>query len=133
MRLTLNAALIMTLLAGSAAASQGLRQEQKVENGLFAIAVADKIRSECATISGRVLKALSQMQELADYAQSIGYSRAEIKAYTQSDIEKQRMEAKRDAYLRTQGVVQSDPETYCAAGHAEIQRSSRIGGLLRAR
>ncbi len=133
MRQAVNAALIMTFFAGSALAAQGLRQEERVENGLFAIAVADKIRSECSTISGRVLKALSQMQELADYAQSIGYSRAEIKAYTQSDTEKQRMEAKRDAYLRTQGVVQSDPETYCAAGHAEIQRSSRIGGLLRAR
>lgn len=120
-------------LATQGAAKPSLREVDRVETGLFAIAVADKIRKECGTISGRMLRALGQMQDLADYAQSIGYSEAEIRAYVGSDAEKARMRSKRDAYLRTQGVVHSNPETYCAAGRAEIQQQSRIGALLRAR
>ena len=42
-----------------------------------------------------------------------------------------RMRAQRDAYLAERGVVKSDPETYCAAGRAEIRNGSRIGALLR--
>ncbi len=125
--------LIVTLGAGTASANASLRNVDKVENGLFAIAVADKIRKECGSISGQVLKALSQMRGLADHARSLGYSDDEIKAYVDSEQEKARMEAKRDAYLTNQGVVNSQPETYCAAGRAEIQKSSRIGALLRAR
>lgn len=132
MRVALISLLSMTLATASLA-NPSLREVPKVENGLFAIAVADKIRKECGSISGKVLKALSQLRDLSDHAESLGYSRDEIKAYVDSDTEKARMEAKRDAYLNKQGVVKSDPATYCAAGRAEIQKSSGIGALLRAR
>ncbi|THH38988.1 hypothetical protein E4Z66_05365 [Aliishimia ponticola] len=133
MRFFVVSSLVCAVAAGSVAAKPSLRDVDPVENGLFAIAVADKIRNECDAISGRVLKAMRQLSDLQDYAVSIGYSKDEIKSYVRSDAEKRRMEAKRDAYLTTLGVVKSDPATYCAAGRAEIEKSSRIGALLRAR
>lgn len=125
--------LVFLTFSSAVLAKPSLRTVSQVEDGLFEIAVADKIRKECGAISGKVLKALSQLRDLQDHAESLGYSSDEIKAYVDSDVEKARMKAKRDAYLIKQGVVQNDPRTYCAAGRAEIQKSSRIGALLRAR
>lgn len=129
--------LMITLLTGltttQAVAKPSLRDVSRVENGLFSIAVADKIREECDAISARMIKAYSELQALKSFARAQGYSEAEIKAYVKSPSEKNRMRAKRDAYLGEVGVVKSDPETYCAAGRAEIAKSSRIGALLRAR
>ena len=133
MRVTATFFLISSLAAGAAAAKPSLSSVAKVEDGLFAITVANKIRRECGDISGRIFKARSELLALYDYAQSQGYSEAEIDAYINSDAEKNRMRAKRDTYLANNGVVKSQPETYCAAGRAEIQKSSRIGALLKAR
>lgn len=120
--------------ASTAAASKpSLQSVTEVENGLFAVAVADKIRRECGDISGRFMKARSVLSDLYDRARAQGYSDDEIEAYVASDAQKNRMRAKRDAYLAGQGVVKSDPASYCAAGRAEINKSSQIGTLLRAR
>jgi len=134
MRTTVTIGMMCLCLATTGgAAKTSLRDVARVENGLFHIAVADKIRKECDAISGRVMKALGQMRALSDYALGLGYSEDEIRAYVKDEREKNRMSAKRDAYLRAKGVVQSDPETYCAAGRAEIQNATEIGALLRAR
>lgn len=125
--------LAASLMAGSALAKPSLREVEQVENGLFSIVVADKIRRECTSISARFLRARSELRRLYEFARTQGYSEEEIEAYVNADSEKKRMEAKRDAYLRTRGVVKSNSETYCAAGRAEIQKSSQIGTLLRAR
>lgn len=133
MRKLVAVAVILSLSSTGVMAKPSLRNVGVVEDGLFAISVADKIRKECDTISGRVLKAMGQMRKLADHARDLGYMDDEIKTYVDSRTEKSRMRAKRDAYLTKQGVVNSQPETYCAAGRAEIQKSSRIGALLKAR
>ena len=132
MRHVLTCAMMAVLAAGQAAAKPSLRDVRVVEDGLFAIVVADKIRSECGSISARMLRAYAELRRLYEYARAQGYSEAEIDAYVNADAEQKRMDAKRDAYLTQVGVVQSDPETYCAAGRAEIDKSSRIGSLLRA-
>ncbi|MGC1505039.1 MAG: DUF5333 family protein, partial [Sulfitobacter sp.] len=36
-------------------------------------------------------------------------------------------------FFRARGVDTSDPQSYCAVGLQEIQKSSRIGSLLRAK
>ena len=97
------------------------------------LSVANKIRRECDDIAGRLLKARGMMQDLYNHARKKGYSDDEIKAYMNADAEKSRMRSKRDAYLKAKGVVKSQPETYCAAGRAEIKQSSQIGALLRAK
>ncbi len=127
------AAAILGMITTTALAKPSLRSVERVENGLFSIVVADKIRKECSSISGRMVRAMTRMQNLADHAQDLGYSEREIRAYVNSDAEKARMKAKRDAYLANKGVVKSDPATYCAAGRVEIQNSTEIGALLRAR
>ncbi len=115
------------------AANNALQSVAAVEDGLFAVSVADKIRRECDSLSGRFFKARRTLKDLHDTARAEGFSDADIDAYVNSDAQKSRMRAKRDAYLAAQGVVKSAPATYCAAGQAEIRKSSQIGALLRAR
>lgn len=133
MRREMTLALVISLSAVAAQARPSLRDVAPIENGLFTIAVADKIRRECGGISGRLLKAHGQLRALYRHARDLGYSDAEIDAYVSADAEKARMKGRRDAYLATLGVVKSDPATYCAAGHVEIGKSSQIGALLKAR
>ena len=134
-RFILAASFVAALSAApmAVAGKPSLQSIEPVEAGLFTVAVADKIRRECGEISGRFLKARSVLSGLYDEARARGYSDAEIETYVTSDTQKSRMRAKRDAYLAGQGVVKSDPASYCAAGRAEIKKSSQIGALLRAR
>lgn len=131
--------LVVTFVAALAAApvvvagKPALQELEPVESGLFTVAVADKIRRECSGISGRFLKARSVLSGLYDSARASGFSDDEIETYVTSDTQKARMRTKRDAYLAGLGVVKSDPASYCAAGRAEINKSSQIGALLRAR
>lgn len=118
---------------GAVASKPSLQNVAVVENGLLAITVADKIRRECDQIAGRIFKARGMLADLYEVARAEGYSDDEIEAYVSSDAQKSRMRVKRDAYLAEQGVVKSDPASYCAAGQAEINKSSQIGALLRAR
>ena len=133
MRVSVVAIALIVGLSAPASAKPALSEVAVVENGLFQISVADKIRRECGSISGRIFKARSHLKALYAKAREMGYSEEEIEQYVNADAEKKRMRAKRDAYLQTQGVVKSDPKTYCAAGRAEIGKSSRIGALLKAR
>lgn len=125
--------LMWAFLVGTASAQSDLRDEPVIENGLFSISVADKIRRECGSISGRLLKAQREMRALVDRAIALGYSEDQIRAYVNDTVEKTRMRARRNGYLSDKGVVETRPETYCIVGRAEIEKSSKIGALLRAR
>lgn len=128
------AGLAALVAATTAVASKpSLQSVTVVEEGLLAVAVADKIRRECGEISGRFMKARAILNDLYEEARAQGYTDDEIEAYVTSAAQKNRMRTKRDTYLEGQGVVQSDPASYCAAGRAEINKSSQIGTLLRAR
>jgi hypothetical protein len=122
---------IVGLSAGAVQAKQNLRDIKEIDDAVFDVAVADKIRKECPVISARVLKALTLYRSVRSHARSLGFTDDEIEAYGDSDVEKARMRAKGEAYLRDRGVVASDPQSYCAVGRKEIQKSSRIGSLLR--
>ena len=63
-----------------ASAKASLQTVTEVENGLFAISVADKIRRECGSISGRLMKAHGRLRALYAVARDAGYSDAEIAA-----------------------------------------------------
>ena len=122
--------LVMALTTGAGAANPPLREVAAIDDGVFAVAVADRIRKRCPEISARMLTAFRFMRALERRALEMGYTEAEIEAYLDSDAEKTRLKARGAAYLAENGVTE-DPATYCALGRAEIEKSSRIGTLLR--
>lgn len=122
---------LISLSAGIAAAQGNLRDVKSIDDAVFDVAVADKIRKECPEISARIIKALTLYRQVRAEARSLGFTDAQIEEYGDSDKEKARLRAKGDAYFRANGVVASDPQSYCALGRKEIQKSSRIGSLLR--
>jgi hypothetical protein len=133
MRNVLIAAVSVALLAGPVAAKPPLRDVAAVDDALLDLGLADRIRKECPDISAKMFRAIGYLNNIQQTAKSLGYSDAEIDAYRKSDAEKARMKARGAAYLKANGVDTSDPQSYCTLGRAEIQKSSRIGSLLRAK
>ncbi len=133
MRIILTTALTIAVLATPLAAKPPLRDVPQIDDALLDLGIADIIRKECPTISARMIKAIAYLRNLNNKARQMGYSAAEIEAYTDSDAEKDRMRARGAAFFKAKGVDTSDPQSYCALGNAEIQKGSRIGSLLRAK
>lgn len=122
------------ILMGSAAVARpALRDVPEIDNGMLFIGIADEIRKTCPSISARIFRALSAMRTLEARATDMGYSAQEIAAYVDSDAEKARMRVRADAYYEANGVTAGDPQSYCALGRVEIEKSSQIGTLLRAK
>ncbi|MEH6831745.1 DUF5333 domain-containing protein [Sulfitobacter sp.] len=122
---------LLALSAGTVIAKPPLRDVAQIDNAVFDVAVADQIRKKCDDIAPRVITALSLYRETRKLARKLGYTDDEIEAYGDSKVEKARMRAKGEAYMRANGVVTSDPQSYCALGRKEIQKASRIGSMLR--
>ena len=133
MRLLSIALLAASLLAGTASAKPPLREVAQIDDALFDLGIADIVRKNCPTISARMLRAIGYVRDLEQQAKALGYSDAEIEAYTDSDAEKDRLRAKAATFFARRGVDTSDPQSYCALGLEEIQKSSRIGSLLKAK
>ncbi len=115
-----------------AEAKPPLREVKEIDNELYYIAIANEISEYCPSISGRRLKAIGVMWGLKSKANSLGYSDDEIRAYVDSDAEKDRMRAKGEAYLAQNGVTYENPNSFCTLGRKEIERNSAIGVYLRA-
>lgn len=111
----------------------GMADEADINQGLVYIAAADKIRRECSSINGRMLKAQRYANALRGIARDRGYSDAEIDAYLDSRDERAKVRAQRNVYFESQGASNLDPASLCALGHAEIARKSQIGYMLRAK
>lgn len=120
-------------LSTPAVAKTPLREVAEIDDGLFAVAVADEIRKQCDTISARMIRAFMYMNALERRAKELGYSQTEIKAYVKSPEEKARMRARGEAFLKANGVSYADPETFCTLGRTEIAKGTQIGQLLRAK
>lgn len=125
---------LIALLAvpAMAEAKPPLRDVKEIDDELYYIAIANEISDYCPSISGRRLKAIGVMWDLRSKANKLGYSDQEIRAYVESDAEKDRMRAKGEAYLAQHGVSYENPNSFCTLGRAEIERNSAIGVYLRA-
>ena len=130
MRMMLIAGLVVA--AGAAQAKQDLKDVPSVWNGLLNIGIANEIRETCPSISARMVRAVLRLKSIQNEAEGMGYSQAEIDAFRKSEANKAAMRAEGEAYMKNNGVVKGDAETYCALGRAEIAKSSQIGRLLRA-
>jgi len=75
---------IVAVTAGAAWAKPPLRDVRVVDDAVFDVAVADKIRKQCPEISARVVKALSLYRSVRKTARNMGYSDDEIEAYGDS-------------------------------------------------
>ncbi len=128
---TLAVAALMTV-PGAVQAKPPLSDVDEIDNELYYIAIANEISEYCPSISGRRLKAIGVMWGLRSKANELGYSDTEIRAYVESDAEKDRMRAKGEAYLAQNGVSYDKPNSFCTLGRAEIERNSAIGVYLRA-
>ena len=129
----LAASLLSGMMTMEAAAKPPLREVAEIDDALFDLGIADILRKNCPTISARMLKAVAYVHGLEKRARALGYSDEEIEAYTDSDAEKDRLRARAAAFFKARGVDTSDPQSYCALGLEEIQKSSRIGSLLKAK
>ncbi|GAA6175026.1 DUF5333 domain-containing protein [Sulfitobacter pacificus] len=133
MKILLTAVLGASLLASPTMAKPPLSKVAAIDDALFDLGIADRIRKNCPVINARMFKAIGYVRNLEKKARDMGYTQAEIDAYTDNDVEKDRLRAKAAAFFRARGVDTSDPQSYCALGLQEIQKSSRIGSLLRAK
>jgi len=133
MRKTIVAAVVICLLAAPVWAKPPLREVAEIDDAVLDVGIADIIRKRCPDISARMVRAVRFAYDVKAKARAMGYSEAEIDAYLDSDAEKARMRARGAAFFKARGVDTSDPQSYCALGRAEIQKSSRIGSLLKAK
>ena len=127
------AATLLATATSAATARPSLRDVPEIEDGLFAVAIADAVRDNCPSIQARLIKGMSFLHSLKSKANEVGYSDAEIRAYVESKTEKARMRAKGEKFLAQNGVRFGEPKTFCTFGRAEIAKNSAIGVLLRAK
>jgi len=131
--LLLAGAAALTLPVVPAAAKPSLRDVPEVENIIFAAALAFEVSENCGAIKARTFKALGMAWQLRSRANDLGYSDGEIRDYVESDVEKARMRIKGEKFLKANGVDYTNPESFCTYGRAEIEKSSAVGVLLKAK
>lgn len=126
-------ALVMgfTIVAGTTAANQSLGQVTRITEGLINTAIAYEVSRVCPSIHPRMVDGLIFLNSLKAHAQTLGFTEAEIDAYTRNRAEKARLEAIARGRLADMGAVEGQPQTYCDVGRAEIIAGSQIGRLLR--
>ncbi|MBE2278373.1 MAG: DUF5333 domain-containing protein [Rhodobacteraceae bacterium] len=128
-RLSLLAALF--LVAGPAFALEPLASERHINDSLRAGRIGDVIRKTCPTIKARMFVVMAKVDDLKSYALKKGYSRDEVEAFLKDPAQKNRLKAEAAAWLKAQGAVEGNTESYCRVGEAEIARGSLVGSLLR--
>ena len=132
-RPTLISAIFIGLFATQSAAKPPLKDVERIREDMITIGIADTIRTNCATISARMIKAYFFLQSAKSHAQSLGYTKVEIDAYVSNDAEKARLLGIAYGRLAELGVATDQPETYCTAGLAQIASGTAVGNLLKAK
>jgi hypothetical protein len=120
-------------LASPARALPPLAENGYINERLLAAQIGDLIAKTCPSIVARETYALFQALKLKSYANDLGYSDAEIKAFIRAPAEKKRVRDAALRYMKAKGVVEGDPESYCTLGRDEIARKSITGTLLKAK
>lgn len=123
-------ALIFATLAGPAAALEPLAQEKHVNDRLIAARIADRVRRTCPSVDARILYAYGEARKLKRYALNKGYSSAQIDAFLDDKVEKKRIYAVAEDYLKRKGAKAGDAESFCTVGRQEIRNKTIIGSLL---
>lgn len=123
--------LMIASLTGPALAKPPLRDVPAIDDALLSVGLAHTIRKECDQISARKVKAMLFLMDLQKQARDLGYSPEEIKAYHDSDAEKDRMRARGAQWLRARGETPGPGVDWCRIGREEIDKGSQIGSFLK--
>ena len=108
-----------------------LRADPEMHNGLVIVAIANRFRDNCPDISARPIRGLAFLEGLVARARRLGYSRAEVEAFVDSDAGQAAYFALADRWLSQRGGSTDDPDSVCAVARREITAGSTIGRLLR--
>ncbi len=133
MRLTLSALILSAGMANAAAALPPLRDVSEIDDNMLWVALAIEISDRCDSIAPRTLKGLNFLWQLKSRASDLGYSDDQIRAYVDSDAEKDRIRDRGEAYVRAKGLNPDSAADLCTLGRDEIQKGSQIGAFLRAK
>ena len=124
--------LLTTIGAARADNYDTLRNDDRLHNGLLVITIGRHIETTCPSIDRRDLAANAFLLGLATHAMGLGYSRAEVTAYVEDDVEQARYIGLARQYFAQRGVTDdADVEGACRVGRDEIAAGSAIGRLLR--
>jgi hypothetical protein len=123
-------AIVSFMLATPTLANPPLREVKSINEGLLYVGLADEIRKNCSSISGRIFRGVARLRSIHKSAVDMGYSKQEIETFVDSRAEKNRLKARGKAYLKANGASLSKPETMCALGKKEIAKNTAIGSLL---
>ena len=124
---------MLAVMAAPAAAKPPLKDVAEVREGIIAVGIAYEISERCDDIDARLFRGISYLNQLKSRARALGYSDAEIDAYTDDEAEKDRLEGIARARLAERGAPRGDEAGHCRVGRAEIAANSAVGQLLRAR
>ena len=119
------------LLAGPAVALGPLKEVSAVREGLIATGMAIRIAERCDSIDARIVRGVSYLNSLRQYARDLGYSNEQIDAYIADEAEEQQLIVEAESRLAAKGAVEGQPDTFCTVGRAEIAAGSATGRLLR--
>ena len=119
------------LVAGASAVRSELSQEREITEGLINVAIAYEIGERCDDLTARRIAGINYLWSLKSKAQDLGYSNAEIDAYTENRAEQDRLEGIARQRLRDLGAVEGDWTTYCTVGRAQMAQGTVAGSLLR--
>ena len=122
----------LCMLAGPLAAQElpPLSEVEVVTEGLIQTAIAYEIGEVCEPIDGRKIAGIAFLWSLHSEARRLGYSREEIEAFVDDDVEKDRLEAIARERLAAMGAIEGNPDTFCEVGRAEIAAGTQVGKLL---
>lgn len=121
---------IVACCATTVLANPPLREVKQINDGLLAVGLADEIRKNCSSISGRIFKGIGRLRSIHQTALDMGYSKQEIEDFVDNRAEKNRLKAEGHAYLRANGASLAKPNSMCTLGRKEIAKKSAIGSLL---
>lgn len=124
---------VSLLMSIPATAREPLPEEQHIVNSLVAGRIGDVIRKNCPTIDARMFRVWRGMEDLKKYALAKGYKEQEIRAFLKDPVQKQRMRAMADDWLKKAGAVPGDAESYCRIGRDQIAKNTLLGSLLKSR
>jgi len=124
---------VMIAVPGLAAADGKvpLPQEAHINEQLIAAQAGDILRKTCPKVHAKMLVVWFKAFELENYARSKGYSEPEVKAFLKDPVQKARVKAEAEAYLKKAGVKAGDVESYCQVARDEVAKNTLVGQIMR--